>query len=77
VRLGDQREVANLQLPQQLSSAENWWPGPEVRSIVAAPMAGAKEGVAWLGAHLKMRDDAAPGPLTKASAPQAPGQLGR
>src|SRR6266699_1273120 len=57
----------------------------------AASAAGAKERVALGGAHRQMRDDAAPGPLTQASAPlsgspqnrkiprgeTAPGRLGR
>src|SRR6266568_4768640 len=50
---------------------------PEVRRRFAASTAGAKERVAQLGAHRQMRDDAAPGPLTQASAPKAPGRLGR
>src|SRR6266568_5565965 len=64
---------------------------PEVRRRFAASTAGAKERVAQLGAHRQMRDDAAPGPLTQASAPlsgspqnrkiprgeTAPGRLGR
>ena len=33
----------------------------------AGPTAEAKEGVALGGAHLKMRDDDGPGPLTRAS----------
>src|SRR5712692_8678930 len=50
---------------------------PRSAAKFAASAAGAKERVAPLGAHLSMRDDAAPGPLTQASAPQAPGRLGR
>src|SRR5205823_7660535 len=38
---------------------------------IAASAAGAKERVAQLGAHRQMRDDAAPGPLTPASARSA------
>ena len=52
-------------------------PIPEVRRICAASTGGAKERVAQGGAHPLMRDSAAPGPLTQASAPQAPGRLGR
>src|SRR5437763_1875076 len=56
----------------------------------AASAAGAKKRVARQGAHRQMRDEAAPGPLTQASAPpgvlaeskipwggMAPGRLGR
>src|SRR5712691_5946113 len=50
---------------------------PRSAAYFAASAAGAKEGVAQGGAQLNLRDDAAPGPLTQASAPQAPGRLGR
>src|SRR6266851_662906 len=63
----------------------------EEHGRAAASMAGAKARVAPRGAHLKMRDEQAPGPLTQASAPlsgsprnpwipwgeTAPGRLGR
>ena len=48
------------------------------RKFVTHPAASAveaKEGVAQGGAHLKMRDDTGPGPLTHASAAQAVGGL--
>jgi len=43
----------------------------------ASQTAGAKERVARLGAHLKMRDDGETGPVTPASAPKVPGGDGR
>src|SRR5258708_36154194 len=52
------------------------WPDAGVRRRFAASAAGAQERVAQGGAHPLMRDSAAPGPLTQASAPQAPGRLG-
>src|SRR5437870_2145973 len=50
---------------------------PALRRRFATSAAGAKERVARLGAHRQMRDDAAPGPLTQASAAQPPGRPGR
>src|SRR5580704_14742291 len=50
---------------------------PRSAAYFAASAAGGKERVALGGAHPWMRDDAAPGPLTPPSAPQAPGRLGR
>src|SRR6266571_8955075 len=52
-------------------------PTPRSAARFAASAAGAKDRVARQGAHLSMRDDAGPGPWTLASAPQAPGRLGR
>src|SRR5256885_12696170 len=66
-------------------------PPPRPAARFAASASGAKEGVARLGAHLSMRNDAAPGPLTQASAARSgvpmksqiswggepPGRLGR
>src|SRR5438477_131828 len=52
-------------------------PPPSYAAICAASAVGAKEGVAGLGAHRQMRDNAAPGPLTQASAAKPPGRLGR
>jgi hypothetical protein len=52
-------------------------PDIDARRAFATSAAGAKERVARQGAHRKMRDAAAPGPSTPASAPQAPGCLGR
>src|SRR5581483_4694933 len=43
-------------------------PLPRFERYFAASAGGAKERVAQRGAHLKMRDEAAPGPLTPASA---------
>src|SRR5882672_8510478 len=50
---------------------------PSVLERFAASAGGAKERVALGGAHPWMRDDAAPGPSTPASALQAPARLGR
>src|SRR6266481_6583534 len=68
-----------LTIAQKMQSSLNLieCPAPEVRRRFAASTAGAKERVARGGAHLQMRDDEAPGPSTQASAPQAPGRLGR
>jgi hypothetical protein len=65
-------------------------PAPWAAAYSGALTAGAKEGVAQEGAQPSLRDDAAPGPLTQASAPPgapaksqiswggtAPGRLGR
>src|SRR3989440_7684709 len=48
-----------------------------LRRRFARSTAGAKERVARRGAHRQMRDEEAPGPLTQASAPEAPGRLAR
>src|SRR5712692_6297011 len=53
------------------------WPVPEVRCGLAAWAAGAKARVARQGVHQRMQDEAAPGPLTQASVPKAPGRPGR
>jgi len=53
-----------------------WFDSGHVSGL-AISTAGAKERVALGGAHPLMRDDEAPGPLTKASAPKAPGRLDR
>ena len=70
-------EVVGQPANGHLETIDPEWCDPELRSVFAASTAGAKERVARLGAHLLMRDDAAPGPLTQASAPQAPGRPGR
>src|SRR5438132_5531487 len=50
---------------------------PATYGYFAASAGGAKEGVAQPGAHQQMRDAAAPGPLTQASAAKPPARPGR
>src|SRR6266571_3222378 len=52
------------------------WRAPEIRSVSARSAPGAKERVVQGGAHSNARRRA-PGPLTPASAPKAPGHLAR